>query len=276
MEITLEKIELVKDRTGVTYKEAKDALEQADGNVVDAIIRIEDSIDEQSSPKKIGKKGQEILDKMKEIVHRGNITKIVILKDERVLMSLPVNVGVAGVVIAPWAVIVGVLAAFGFRCQIQMVKDDGSIIDLTDKAGNLYDEARTKGSKVYDGLKDKAPGFYETVKDVGSAAKDKASKLAEDAAGKIRSGKDDFDEDFFDEEDGSGAFHEENDGVDFSDVSDLKEKADSRINKAVKKAKEAGEKVKSTVKKNADAAAESEPAGKIESDPAEEEDTDKE
>ena len=29
MEITLEKIELVKDRTGVTYKEAKDALEKA-------------------------------------------------------------------------------------------------------------------------------------------------------------------------------------------------------------------------------------------------------
>lgn len=40
MEITLEKIELVKDRTGVTYKEAKEALEAADGNVVDAIIAI--------------------------------------------------------------------------------------------------------------------------------------------------------------------------------------------------------------------------------------------
>ena len=31
MEITLEKIELVRDRTGVTYKEAKEALEAADG-----------------------------------------------------------------------------------------------------------------------------------------------------------------------------------------------------------------------------------------------------
>ena len=37
MEITLEKIELVKDRTGVSYKEAKEALEAADGSVVDAI-----------------------------------------------------------------------------------------------------------------------------------------------------------------------------------------------------------------------------------------------
>ena len=37
MEITLEKIELVKDRTGVSYREAKSALEEADGSVVDAI-----------------------------------------------------------------------------------------------------------------------------------------------------------------------------------------------------------------------------------------------
>ena len=44
MEITLEKIELVKDRTGVSYKEATEALEAADGSVVDAIISIEENI----------------------------------------------------------------------------------------------------------------------------------------------------------------------------------------------------------------------------------------
>lgn len=44
MEITLEKIELVKDRTGVSYREAKSALEEADGSVVDAIIIIEETI----------------------------------------------------------------------------------------------------------------------------------------------------------------------------------------------------------------------------------------
>ena len=38
MEITLEKIELVKDRTGVSYKEAKEALEKSEGSVVDARI----------------------------------------------------------------------------------------------------------------------------------------------------------------------------------------------------------------------------------------------
>lgn len=41
MDITLEKVELVKDRMGCSYAEAKWALEKADGSVVDAIIEIE-------------------------------------------------------------------------------------------------------------------------------------------------------------------------------------------------------------------------------------------
>ena len=45
MEITLEKIELVRDRTGVSYKEAKEALEAANGSVVDAIVAIEETVD---------------------------------------------------------------------------------------------------------------------------------------------------------------------------------------------------------------------------------------
>ena len=56
MEITLEKIELVKDRTGVTYREAKEALEAAGGSVVDAIIDIEESADyDTEEPKTSGK-----------------------------------------------------------------------------------------------------------------------------------------------------------------------------------------------------------------------------
>ena len=75
MEITLEKIELVKDRTGVSYKEAKEALEKSEGSVVDAIIAIEESIDEKTS-KSFSKKGEEILNKIKELVKKGNVSKI--------------------------------------------------------------------------------------------------------------------------------------------------------------------------------------------------------
>ena len=81
MEITLEKIELVKDRTGVSYKEAKDALEAADGSVVDAIIAIEETIDE-TGGKKVNEAANEVVDKIKELVKKGNISKISIKKDD--------------------------------------------------------------------------------------------------------------------------------------------------------------------------------------------------
>jgi NACalpha-BTF3-like transcription factor len=37
-EITLEKIDIVRERTGANYSEAKEALEACEGNVVDALI----------------------------------------------------------------------------------------------------------------------------------------------------------------------------------------------------------------------------------------------
>ena len=38
MDITLEKVDKVKERTGVSYSEAKEALEISNGSVLDAII----------------------------------------------------------------------------------------------------------------------------------------------------------------------------------------------------------------------------------------------
>ena len=74
MEVTLEKIELVKDRTGVSYKEAKEALEACDGSVVDAIINIEENIDTLGS-KSIGDHGSDVAGKVKELVNKGKIIR---------------------------------------------------------------------------------------------------------------------------------------------------------------------------------------------------------
>ena len=181
MEITLEKIELVKDRTGVTYKEAKEALEKADGNVVDAIIAIEETIDEQSSSKKIGEQGEALIEKMKEVIKKGNISKIVVKRGDSTLINIPVNAGVLGAVVAPWGIIIGVLAAFSFKCKIELIKVDGSVVDITDKAGNIYEDAKTTGSGIYDGFKEKAPDMYENVREKGEAAVNKAKDMAKDA-----------------------------------------------------------------------------------------------
>jgi Transcription factor homologous to NACalpha-BTF3 len=205
MEITLEKIELVKDRTGVTYREAKEALEAADGNVVDAIISIEEKVDE-GTDKNIGAQGEALVAKMKEIVKKGNVAKIMVTRNGDTILNIPLNVGILGTVVAPWGMIAGVVVAFGFKCKIEFVKDDGSIIDITEKAGDFYEDAKEKSSDFYEDIKDKAPGvyedlkgkapdFYEDMKDKADDAFSKAKDVTNKAKSKFAKEKDDDDDD---------------------------------------------------------------------------------
>lgn len=173
MEITLEKIELVKDRTGVSYKEAKDALEAAEGSVVDAIIAIEDTVDEKPA-KKVNEAANETVDKIKDMVKKGNISKITIRKDDEVLLNLPLNAGLVGALLAPWGVIAGIIAAFGFKCQIELQKDDGSIVDISQRAEELGKEVKEKSSVVVDDVVAKGTEAYNSIK---VAAADKITEL---------------------------------------------------------------------------------------------------
>jgi len=178
MEITLEKIELVKDRTGVSYKEAKEALEAADGSVVDAIIDIEESIDIKSKSK-FAEQSAHIVDKVKDAIKKGNVAKIIIKKNDEVIMNLPLNVGIVGTVLAPWAAVAGVIAAFGTKCVIELVKDDGEIIDISEMANETFDEVVEKSTNIADEVKIKGADVIATVKAKTSEAINKTKKTDE-------------------------------------------------------------------------------------------------
>ncbi len=175
MEITLEKIELVKDRTGVSYKDAKEALENNNGSVVDAIISIEEAFDEMSKSGAAGASNA-VISRLKEVIRKGNVSKIVVKKDEDVLLNLPVTVGVLGVVIAPIAAVIGVITAFGTKCVIEVVKDDGSIIDVSEMATDTFDTAIEKGSIIADEVKERGSEVYHSVKSKTEDALNKIKK----------------------------------------------------------------------------------------------------
>lgn len=143
MEITLEKIELVKDRTGSTYAEAKAALEAADGSVVDAIIAIEEKMNKEHDKVDGGSlKDSPIFAKMKEIVDKGNVSRILVTKGERTIVNFPVTAGVIGAVLIPWGAILGIVAAMGTQCSIDFVDDKGKVIDIDGTVVGVYDKAK--------------------------------------------------------------------------------------------------------------------------------------
>ena len=67
--------------------------------------------------------GGEILDKIKEILHEGNVRRI-ILKDEKgkTFMELPLTVGVVGAIVAPVLAAVGAVAALASNLTIVVEK----------------------------------------------------------------------------------------------------------------------------------------------------------
>ena len=67
--------------------------------------------------------GGEILNKVKEIIHQGNVRRI-ILKDEngKTFMELPLTVGVVGAIVAPILAAVGAVAALASNLTIIVEK----------------------------------------------------------------------------------------------------------------------------------------------------------
>jgi DNA-binding Lrp family transcriptional regulator len=66
--------------------------------------------------------GSELLDKVKELLHEGNIRRIVIKQDGQMVMELPLTVAAVGVVLAPVLAAVGAFAALVSNCSIVVEK----------------------------------------------------------------------------------------------------------------------------------------------------------
>ncbi len=180
MEITLEKIELVKDRTGASYKEAKDALEAADGSVIDAILAIEEANGTVEKEERDFTENP-IFKKAKEIVDKGNMSSIIIKAGGKEVVDFPLSVGVLGAVFVPWAVIFGIIASIGLNCSIEFVNDKGELVDINGKIVGVYDKAKQatsgatgKGSEIFNLLKEKGT---ETFRNVKEQVKDAAEEL---------------------------------------------------------------------------------------------------
>ena len=62
--------------------------------------------------------GAELLGKVKELIHEGNVRRIVIKQDGRTVMELPLTVAAVGVAFAPVQAAVGAFAALVSNCSI--------------------------------------------------------------------------------------------------------------------------------------------------------------
>lgn len=102
----LEKIDLIRTRTGVSFREAKIALDEANGEVIQALINLEEGLegdlkeDNGEFCSKVYGKSEEMLGWGKQLIDRGMNTKIKVKQDEKTIFEVPAAVGVLGVLAA--------------------------------------------------------------------------------------------------------------------------------------------------------------------------------
>ncbi len=67
--------------------------------------------------------GSQLVDKVKELVHEGNIRRIVIKQNDQTVMEIPLTLAAVGVVFAPVLAALGAFAALATNCSIVVERD---------------------------------------------------------------------------------------------------------------------------------------------------------
>jgi len=83
---------------------------------------------------------QSVVDKIKELVKKGNVSRIIVCRKGEQLLNIPVSVGAVGAVVglaaAKWVTLAAVLATIGLGCTVEVIKSDGGIVNVMDEESN--------------------------------------------------------------------------------------------------------------------------------------------
>jgi len=133
--ITLEQVDQVRERTEVSYEQAKAALIETNGDVVEAIILIESAQESKTSfSEKASSFGDEATKVIKDILKSGQVNRIVVEKNESTVMNIPVTVGALGALFLTGATVVSLIAALATGCVIKIHKENGEVINVNEEA----------------------------------------------------------------------------------------------------------------------------------------------
>lgn len=178
--ITIEMVDKVMERVpSASYKEVKEALIHSDGDILEAIIyleensgavkakkKVEDFFEKskedaeevrKNTEEKIGKDVEELKAQLKELFDKSNRVRVIVEKEGKTIMNIPFTVGVLGIAMMPLITILGLSAAVLSKYRIKIQNEaDGETVDL----GELNEE---KAVVLKDMFVNTAKDLKETV-----------------------------------------------------------------------------------------------------------------
>nr|WP_300092695.1 DUF4342 domain-containing protein [Sedimentibacter sp.] len=145
----LQKIDEILKRTNTDYSTAKQALDDAGGDVLEAIILIENMSKSKSGSGQ--NKGEQLMNQLKDILSKGNATRLTIKKNNEVIINVPITAGLIGAFIAPFLSAAGITAALLTQCSVEITQADGNVIDLGQKVDQGVDAVKDAMQDMMEG-----------------------------------------------------------------------------------------------------------------------------
>jgi hypothetical protein len=116
--VDLASVDLIRDRLRCTYEEAQQALVAANGDVVTALARVENS---QQAGVDVAELTTELIDDVQRLLEAGGqIRQVRVRIGDRVVREIPITVTAVG------AILVGLLAVLANRLTIDIVRTNNS------------------------------------------------------------------------------------------------------------------------------------------------------
>ncbi|HHY08800.1 MAG TPA: DUF4342 domain-containing protein [Corynebacteriales bacterium] len=120
----VEKIDIIRERTGLDFVQARQLLEDENWDLLEALTRFEQKSLEERAER--DSKGEMVINRLKNLIIEGNNTKFLVKSQDNTVAELPVTVGVLGAVLAPKLALLGAATCLLTRCSIQLNRTDKS------------------------------------------------------------------------------------------------------------------------------------------------------
>ena len=72
--------------------------------------------------------GSAVLDKLKDLIHQGNIRRVRVRQGDRTIAEFPLTAGLVGAVLAPMLAAIGALVALAKDCTIDIQREETALV----------------------------------------------------------------------------------------------------------------------------------------------------
>lgn len=143
MTINLEQIDELRKRANVSYEDAKNALEECSGNIIEALVYLEKQ--NKIKPEVTPSSESKFFKKVKSLIKKGNETKLLVKKDEVVVLNICVTLATVITIVATPLVIAALVIALVTNHKIRIEKKDHKDLE---EVNNIFDKMSVAVNKV--------------------------------------------------------------------------------------------------------------------------------